>query len=216
VKPRTDPSKKLKVMKVTGVSPTAVAIGDKVTVTGQNLDRTAALLLGKVSPLIVEKTPTKLVFVAPRDPDTKMFSAKLFLLVPGQRVLASSYEITIGARPKSKAAVEATAAVSVDEDGQLSKDREKRYEVELGDASAVRVQLRATGGEVEARLEDGNAAHTDTRATYGGTLAYEIERARFGDAKKVAFVLATDAKDLKYHAKIELVPPVAAASEKAQ
>jgi len=114
----TPPSVKT-MMRVTGISPAIVAIGDKVTVTGRNLDKVVAIILGKVSPVIVDKSASQIVFVAPYDAETKNFTAKLFLVAPGQPILATNFDVTVAAKTRlPKAGVK--NAVAVDEDGQIS------------------------------------------------------------------------------------------------
>jgi IPT/TIG domain-containing protein len=201
-----DPPKKHVVIRVKSIEPMTAAIGQKVTVTGENLDRVNALVLGNVSPEIVEKSPTRLVFVVPRDPLEPAFSAPLFLLSPGRRVIQTSLTVIVSTGTPNLPKTAGSDFV-IDEDAKVSAGKPKRYEISLLRAPAIDVTVHASGGDLEARiepLEPPGEAITD--ATESGDLRWHVNTRQLAAGgrtppKRIAITFSSDS-EVSFHAKV--------------
>jgi len=204
-------------VKISKVEPSSVKPGDKITVTGEHLDDIVAVLLGNFVPEIVEKTPKRLVFVTPDDDREPYANDYPYFLVSGRPVLVSKTEIHVTPTGKDdKKAGASKGSVVVDEDGTITASTPKSWDVPLEGASDVEIDIRAKGGELEAKVEAiPGHGEPQIRATYSGLLRWTVSARDVGRPSAVRLTLAGDAKKVTFHAKVTRAgaapaPPAAA------
>lgn len=203
------------------VEPTVVHVGERVTITGSGLDQATAVLLGKVTPTIVEQTPERLVFLAARDFSEKNYTASLFLVTPGQPILSAAYQITV----TDQVIVPGRSgkrSMAIDEDAHVSAGNPKRYEFDLLGARLLELSISSKGGaELEAKIERTDASGTAVKqATYSGAMSWRVSARDFEiDGLKMparlALILSTDAPNqVPFHASlVRLLPGTASKTE---
>jgi IPT/TIG domain len=168
---------------VTSVEPANAYSGDLVTIKGSGLDQGSVLLLGPVSPVIVEATDEKIVFRAPGTDGNhpEAFESILYLVTPGFAVTSTNVKVRISPpwlRPRPDAAVAATpptGAPAREQKFDVSASKAFTREFDFDGARSLDISLTCTGAEVEvaAQRADGTGPRL-TEATFGGSLAWTI------------------------------------------
>jgi hypothetical protein len=180
------------------VEPQRVKVGGRVTIRGAGLANATAVLFGRFSATIVEKSADHIVFEAPLDPVDAQYSAVPYVALPGSPITSAGIQVVVTRWDANAPAVTKKSGVALDETGNVTADTPVRHAIDAGDARTLEVRLVAEGGEVEARLAGADEKEPDFRATYAGQLVWKADvRGLHGP---LSLVLATDSKKpVRYH-----------------
>lgn len=174
---------------VKSIEPTTVRAGETVTIVGTGLDQVAAVILGTITPEIVEQTAEKLVFrvlVDRKKPEG--FRGEPYLVVPGRSVrsVSTSIEVLPATAPaRSPVAPDRRGVTTViEETVALAPGASKTLSFEFGEAIGLRVSVETGGSEVEASVAIERGGEPIYRLTYSGKLDWRVRRgALLGRAK---------------------------------
>ena len=170
---------------VTSVEPTQTYSGDLVTIKGTGLDQGSVLLLGPVSPVLLEVTEKKIVFRAPETDHNRpdVLEALLYLVTPGFAL--TNTEVTMRISPpwlRGRSAPPPPAAPSTptDQKFETSAGKPFRDEIDFDGARLIEVVLTCTGADVEMVAErTDRSGVSQTRATRGGSLTSTFKASDF-------------------------------------
>ena len=139
--PSPTPAPRARRLTITGVEPLNLKTGERVTVTGTGFDQGSVVLIGQFAPRIVERSDTRIVFVAPADPrQPEGYSLPAYLVTPGNAVAVLGDFVVLRPLPASGTpAAKAPAPVStpggpvalVDEKISLSASARKAYHLDM-------------------------------------------------------------------------------------
>lgn len=201
--PRRAADGPIRIVSVTRVEPTEVVPGEQVTVIGSGFDQGTVLLLGTEAPRLLEQSDTRIVFEVP-DPDKQRptaWSAPLYLVTPGQKVVNSA--VTMQVLPRSSRVTRSAATALIEPFVlmtvvPLGRTEERRWPIDLDGAKGVRITVESSSGECEVTLEPEGSAPL-VRATQGGVLKieYDVRAMKTADGKpplRAALILANDAE----------------------
>jgi hypothetical protein len=163
---------------IEAVESESVSVGGQVILRGRGLDQAHAVLFADMSPEIVLKTPTRLVFLAPSDPKhLDGYKAIPYVVIPGRPLVSAG--VTISVSPSSHAmpleAQKGASEVVLREELKLGGKAPKTWRLPLEGARRIEVTVKSKGGEVEARLAaEGHEAHAVSQITYGGSMSWRV------------------------------------------